>query len=95
MTEAPGNVRLGPGTGRPGEPYGQPGGNGGGGGRDHEFHARLSVVETLMKNVATKTDIEKIKTWVLAGVIAGIIAAAGIAAAVAAAIAALIRIFVG
>ncbi len=48
-----------------------------------------------MKNVATKTDIEKIKTWVLAGVIAGIIAAAGIAAAVAAAIAGLIRIFVG
>ena len=48
--------------------------SGSGNGRDIE--KRLSALETHIKYVATKEDIQKIKVWCLTGVIIGMISAA-------------------
>ena len=45
-----------------------------GNGRDTE--RRLSALETHLKYIATKEDIQKIKVWCLTGVILGMISAA-------------------
>ncbi len=61
------------GSGPMGPPMPQHGGNGNGNGKD--LHARLSVVENELKNLATKADIQSVKVWVLVGVLgaAGIV----------------------
>lgn len=46
-------------------------GRGGGDGVD----ARLARLETEMKHMATKEDLQKLKIWILGGVLGGIVAA--------------------
>jgi len=79
----PGDVRQGPGTSHPGEPYGAPpsssSGNGGGYGA---LDTRLRSVELDVREI--KTDMKHVATraWVLGGVLAAAGVGAGIALAV-------------
>lgn len=77
----PADVQHGPGTGRTGEPYGEPSAGSGNGGSNYE--RRLTRVETLMESVALREDVLKLKLWVLGGVIGGMIIAASLAIAIA------------
>lgn len=47
-----------------------------GGDRDGGLESRVTALETHLKYLATKADIQGLKTWVLAGVIGGMITAA-------------------
>lgn len=66
------DVRQGPGSLQPGEPYAQPLGSGSGnGGRFDDHEQRLRVletaatrIETRMENLATKLDVEGLKTLI-------------------------------
>lgn len=53
--------------------------HGAGGGNGHDLHARVSVLESRMNDVATKKDISDLKVYILAGVIFGVIIVAGLA----------------
>ena len=59
-------------------PPGQPGGGG--------LESRVSILETHLPYLATKSDVKDVKIWVLAGVIAGIGIATTIAVGVALAV---------
>ena len=48
-----------------------------GGGGGYTLDERVLILETTLKNLATKEDIQKIKVWVLLGVIAGFVLASG------------------
>ena len=64
-------IREGPGTERPGEPYSARDSGSGNGGRYDDHEKRLRVVETAttrietrMENLATKVDVEGVKTLI-------------------------------
>ena len=79
----PADVTLGPGTGRTGEPYGQPARSGNGGPYGGDYERRLTRIETRMEAVALREDVLRLKLWILGGVIAGMIIALGIGLAIA------------
>ena len=58
-------------------------GNGGGGGN---MENRLTALETHLKYLATKEDLEKLKVWWLIGILSGMALAATLAASIAIAI---------
>ena len=58
-------------------------GSSGGSGGGRTVEERLSALETRMEYLATKEDIQKLKTWVLGGVVAAMVL--GLTAAFAAA----------
>ncbi len=63
-----------------GQPQGSPPGRtGGGGGAGTGFAERLAGLETEVKHLATKRDVENVKVWVLCGVLGGMATAATIA----------------
>lgn len=52
-------------------------GSGNGGKFDDRLRAvenRLTAIETKMENVATKTDIERLRVWALGGALVGVLA---------------------
>lgn len=85
------DVRRGPGTSHPGEPYGRPQGNGnGGGGRDdrlRDVENRLTRIETRLENVASRE-------WILGQALRFVLWALGISVTLAVGITfGLIRLF--
>ena len=55
---------------------------GGGGGNSNDLHGRVSAIEAELKHLATKADVESIKTWALRGALAGMVLAASLAIAI-------------
>ncbi len=54
----------------------------GGGGNGNDLHGRVSALESELKHLATKSDVESIKTWALKGALGGMVLAATLAIAV-------------
>lgn len=54
-----------------------------GDGNGNRLDARVSALEAEFKHVATKADIERLRSWILGGVILGMIVAAGLALGIA------------
>lgn len=51
-------------------------GRGDGGGIDlHDVHGRVSAIEAHLQHLATKSDINGVKVWVLSGVVAAFVIA--------------------
>ncbi len=57
-------------------------GGGNGNGRLAAIESRLASLEAHQQHAATKEDIQKIKTWVLAGILGGMTAIAGVVTAI-------------
>lgn len=55
---------------------------GGGDGNGNDLHGRVSAIEARMDYLATKSDVESIKTWALKGALAGMVLAATLTIAV-------------
>ncbi len=51
----------------------------GNGGNGRDLHGRLSKLEARMDYLATKSDVEQIKTWALKGALGGMVLAATLA----------------
>ena len=64
----------------PDPPGAESGGRGGGG---NSFESRLTSLETHIRYLATKEDIQKLKVWWLIGIISAIISGMGLAATIA------------
>ena len=58
----------------------QIGAGGGNGGND--LRERVARIETELKHLATKKDIERLKAWILGGVIVGMVIAATLGTAI-------------
>jgi len=54
----------------------------GGGGNGHDLHGRVSAIEARMNYLATKSDVESIRSWALKGALAGMVVAATLTIAV-------------
>ena len=61
----------------PGASAPSPGGSGGGDNRD--IHGRVSALEARLDYLATKEDVQSIKTWALSGALGGMVLAATLA----------------
>ena len=81
MNQVSGNVSDFP-SKQPPVPSSASGGDDGGSGRLAAVESRLAALETHVKYLATKEDIQKIKVWVLAGVLGGSAIAVGLTATV-------------
>ena len=49
----------------------------------NRIEARVSVLESELRHLATKRDIERLRSWILGGVLLGMMAAAGLAVGIA------------
>ena len=76
-----GDVRHGPGTNRPGEPYGEPTGSGSGG-RYDDHEQRLRRLEELMVRIDTRMEQVASREFIYKTILTGIGLAVGLAATI-------------
>ena len=76
------DVRRGPGTSHPGEPYGQPGASNGNGGRYDDHEARLRRIEDLVPRLETKMEHLATREFIYRAILAGLGLAAALTVAI-------------